>query len=197
MPVATLLVAGLTGSGKTSATKLAAERLAYDWVSGSDLRRQFFGLSGLAAGGSRLGHALSEPNLHLELERLRSNSGEQDFDAELLRIATSTDNAVFDVWFLPWLVCDHPVLTVLLRASLQVRVRRVAHMMGFDATQAAGIISEKDERARRYARKQYGINIDQDNARFSLVLDTDELTTVEVASRLSGLIQGGTGAELE
>jgi cytidylate kinase len=70
-------------------------------------------------------------------------------------------------------------------------------MMGFDATQAAGIISEKDERARRYARKQYGINIDQDNARFSLVLDTDELTTVEVASRLSGLIQGGTGAELE
>ena len=195
--MATLLVAGLTGSGKTSATKLAAERLAYDWVSGSDLRRKFFGLGGLAADGLRLGHALSEPNLHLESERLRSNSGEQDFDAELLRIATSTDNAVFDVWFLPWLARDQPVLTVLLRASLQVRARRVAHMMGFDVIQAVGIISEKDERARQYARKQYGIDIDQDNARFSLVLDTDELTTVEVASRLSELIQGGTSAELE
>lgn len=195
--MATLLVAGLTGSGKTSATKLAAEFLAYDWVSGSDLRRQFFGLGGLATGSSRLGHALSEPNLRLESERLRSDLGEQDFDAELLRLATSTDNAVFDVWFLPWLARDHPVLTVLLCASLQVRARRVAHMMDLDVTQATVIVSEKDERARQYARKQYGINIDQDSGGFSLVLNTDELSTVEVASRLSGLIQGSTSAELE
>ena len=34
-----LLVAGLTGSGKTSASRLAARTLGYQWISGSELRR--------------------------------------------------------------------------------------------------------------------------------------------------------------
>src|ERR1700722_18706501 len=187
--MATLLVAGLTGSGKTSATKLAAKRLGYQWFSGSDLRRQFYSLDALDAEGSRLGYALSAPNLNLETKRLQTTSGEHDFEAELLRLATSLDDAIFDVWFLPWLVShDHRVATAFLRASLQARAERVSRMTDVGVAQAITIIAEKDERAKRYALKQYGIDIDQDHSRFNIVLDTDSLTTAEVADRLCRIV---------
>jgi cytidylate kinase len=187
--VTTLLVAGLTGSGKTSATKLVAERLGYQWLSGSDLRRRFFGLDASDVGASRLSQALSQANVRLEHARLRSAVGESNFDAELLRLATSLDNAVFDVWFLPWLVVDHAVATALLRASPSTRAQRVADMMDIPAADAAAIISEKDDRARQYARKQYDIDIDYDHTVFDVVLDTDDLTSTDVVSRLSALVE--------
>ena len=189
----TLLVAGLTGSGKTSATKLVAERLRYQWISGSDLRRRFVGLGVDDGDVSRLGQALSEANLRLEEARLRSASGESEFDAELLRLATSLDNVVFDVWFLPWLVCDHPVVRALLHASPQARAQRVARMMGIDAVQAAAIITEKDQRAWRYALKQYGIDIKRDHTPFNAVIETDNLTILDVVSRLSDLVERSQG----
>ena len=136
-----------------------------------------------------MSYAISETNLRLEEARLLSASGESDVEAELLRLAISLDNAVFDVWFLPWLIAGQPVATALLRASPMTRAHRVANMMGISAADAAAIISEKDERARQYARRQYGIDIGHDHATFDAVLDTDNLTTADVVSQLSALAQ--------
>jgi cytidylate kinase len=190
--MATLLVAGLTASGKTSATTLAAQRLGYQWISGSDLRRQFYTLNDADAEGSRLDQALSASNLNLEEKRLRTDAGEQGFDAELLRLSTAVTDAVFDVWFLPWLVGDdHPAITALLRAAPQTRAERVARMTGRSVAQAAGVLSDKDERSRRYALKQYNIDIDRDHSRFNVVLDTDALTIDEVVDRLCQTVRAG------
>ena len=120
---------------------------------------------------------------------MRHASGESEFDAELLRLTTSLENAVFDVWFLPWLVPDRTVATALLRASLMTRTQRVADMMGITGEDAAVVVSEKDERARQYARKQYGIDIDHDHIIFDVVLDTDGLTTADVVDRLRALAE--------
>jgi cytidylate kinase len=191
--VTTLLVAGLTGSGKTSATKLVAVHLGYQWLSGSDLRRKFFGLDSSDVGALRISQAISQANVDLEHARLRSDAGESSFDAELLDLAASLDNAVFDAWFLPWLVVDHAVATALLRASPATRAQRIADMMDIPARDAAAIISAKDDRARQYARKQYGVDIVHDHAVFDMVLDTDDLTTTEVASHLSALVERNPG----
>jgi cytidylate kinase len=82
--VTTLLVAGLTGSGKTSATKMLAEHLGYQWLSGSDLRRKFLGLNSSDLGASRISQATSQTSVELEQARLRSVVGESRFDDELL-----------------------------------------------------------------------------------------------------------------
>ena len=185
----TLLVAGLTGSGKTSASRALAASLGCQWVSGSDLRRRFFGLDGKDVGAPRLSKALSEGNLRLEEARMRQTSGESEFDAELLRLATSLENAVFDVWFLPWFTPNRAVVSVLLRASLMTRAHRVSEMMKISREDAAVIVSEKDERARQYARRQYGVDIDHDHIIFDAVLDTDSLTTADVVNRLRVLAE--------
>lgn len=187
--VTTLLVAGLTGSGKTSASRALAASLGCQWVSGSDLRRRFFGLDGKDVGAPRLSKALSEGNLRLEEARMRQTSGESEFDAELLRLATSLENAVFDVWFLPWFTPNRAVVSVLLRASLMTRAHRVSEMMKISREDAAVIVSEKDERARQYARRQYGVDIDHDHIIFDAVLDTDSLTTADVVNRLRVLAE--------
>jgi cytidylate kinase len=185
-----LLVAGLTGSGKTSTTKLVADRLGYRWISGSDARRRFFGLEDAERGVSRLSQALSAPNLHLESVRMSSVTGESDFDAELLRLVRSMPDSVFDAWFLPWLIGDYPVVRALLRASPETRAHRIAHMMSISRAEAAAIISEKDARARLYALKQYGVDIERDCAPFCTVLETDNLATPEVVNQLADLVGG-------
>jgi cytidylate kinase len=190
--MATLLVAGLTASGKTSATTLVAQHLGYQWISGSDLRRQFYTFDDISAEGSRLDHALSASNLNLEAKRLRTAAGERGFDAELLRLSTSLTDAVFDVWFLPWLVSDdHPAITALLRAAPQTRAERVSRITGLNLAQAARVIADKDERSKRYAMKQYNIDIDEDHSRFNVVLDTDTLTIAEVVDRLCKTVRDG------
>jgi cytidylate kinase len=183
-----IVVAGLTGSGKTTATRLAADMLGFDWISGSDLRREL--LFGEPAGGSddRLTLATSDASIDAEHARLRAVAGEAEFDAELLRLARSRRDTIFDTWFLPWLMPPNLAPRVLLRAALGVRISRVARQRpGAARAEVAGLIGAKDERARQYAARQYGIDITADTSPFDAVVTTDSLPAGLVAKFL-GLV---------
>lgn len=186
-----LLVAGLTGSGKTSATRLAARTLGYQWISGSKLRQMRPGAAepdDLSDDKSR--KCNRQPGLNSAECRIQSPASfdvatEKAFDTALSRMAMSTSDAVFDVWFIPWIMPSGGPPAIFLEARFETRLDRVCgRMKHADKEYVAQLLEAKDAHARTVAEQCYGIDIFTDRTPFEEIVATDCLSIGEVTRRI-------------
>lgn len=186
-----VLVAGLTGSGKTTYTSAVARSLGAERVSGSGLRRSGFQPSRGASPSSLPDRAywlFSAEATAVDVERTAPGARDDDVDRLLLAECHERHQAIFDVWFLPWLARDR-ALKIWLDAPVEVRAQRVQRQLEEEGTPGKhddvfGAVQLKDLRARDYGLLHYGIDIFLDRGPFDVICDTgcdispDMMTTV-------------------
>jgi cytidylate kinase len=146
---------------------------------------------------------LSPEAIKADERRIRESfTGIDELDQKLMLLHDSLSHAIFDVWFLPWLIRER-ALSIWLEASLANRSSRIESVLREKSGSIKSIVdavSGKDERARNYALKRYGVDIFVDREPFDIVLRTDVFdsseTFVRVVQGLVGLALFGQVLEL-
>jgi cytidylate kinase len=103
----------------------------------------------------------------------------------------STSDAVFDVWFIPWIMPSGGPPAIFLEAKFETRLDRVCSRMNHgDKEYVAQLLGAKDARARTVAQQCYGIDIFTDRTPFEEIVATDCLSIDEVTRRICMLAEG-------
>jgi cytidylate kinase len=168
-----ILVSGLTGSGKTTFSKLLSKDLNLSFVSGSEIRSRF--ASGKVPAEARKYWLFSAEAVELDRLRLSDSRLDMAIDDYLRELVLTKSKQVFDVWFLPWLTTDN-TLKIWLECSLEERAGRIHRALGMDQAEFGHIYqktSEKDARAQQFAYQTYGIDILTDRSPFTVIISTE------------------------
>lgn len=175
-----LLVAGLTGSGKTTVCRLLSKDLSLSLVSGSEVRSQF--ISGNIPPESRKYWLFSTEAAELDRLRLSDSRVDLAMDSHLRDLVLTKSKQIFDVWFLPWLVPENS-LKVWLECPLEVRARRIHKSLDLGEIDNSDVYQktlEKDRRAQQFACKTYGIDIFTDRSPFDVIISTENEADVDL-----------------
>jgi predicted cytidylate kinase len=180
--MSTVAIAGLPGSGKTTAARMVAERLGVRLVSAGALFR------GMAA----------ERGLTLEeFSALAERDGKIDrMLDEAMADEARRGQVVLEGRLTAW-VCAQasvPAFKVRLDAAPLVRAERIARREGIQVEEAlrANELREGSERLRY--RTIYGVDL-EDATHYDLVLSTEAMPAEEVAQRIvEGALARGTDA---
>ena len=131
-----------------------------------------------------------QPNLNSAEHRIQSPAPfdvatERAFDTALSRVAMSTSDAVFDVWFIPWIMPSGGPPAIFLEAKFETRLDRVCGRINHaDKEYVAQLLEAKDTQARTVAQQCYGIDIFTDRTPFEEIVATDCLSIDEVTRRI-------------
>lgn len=170
-----ICVCGMAGCGKSTVARRLAEKYGFRYVSGGDALRALAAKLGFDS--FKKGWWESEQGAEFLRYRMKNPLFDRRVDEELMRLARA-GNVVLDSWTMPWLLKD--CFKVWLRASFDVRARRVAERNGISLERAFEVLREKEERTKAIYRKLYGFRLGDDFSPFDLVLDTDVLGVDEV-----------------
>ena len=168
-----ILVAGLSGSGKTTICRFLSKDLGLSFVSGSEVRSQF--INGTIPIESRKYWLFSTEAAELDRLRLDDSRIDLAMDSHLRDLVLTKSKQIFDVWFLPWLVPERS-LRVWLECPLEVRARRIHQSLDLGDGETKNVYKkalEKDRRAQQFARKTYGIDIFTDRTPFDVIISTE------------------------
>lgn len=159
-----ILIAGLTGTGKSTVAKEVAGHLGLEYISGSAILRTMLGKPAFQSWESQNG-------IEMIKARIQKPTADKKTDAELLSIATKKDNIVIDSWTIPWLYKNNDAIKVYLTADFKERVKRVQVRDKIDEATAAKFVKQKDELTAKLYKKIYKIDIFKPEG-FHLVIDT-------------------------
>ena len=173
-------IGGPPGSGKSTAGRLVADRLALEYRSAGEEFRAEAARRGMDV--EAFGRfAEDHPEVDRDLDRAMQ---------ELARPGRLLDGRIQGI------LCRRngiPVCSVIVTADLDERVRRVAHRDGHPVAEAAERVGvrEASERA-RYSRF-YGIDLDREPA--DLTVDSTHLPPEKVADAIVGFVRShGSGS---
>ncbi|MEN3047377.1 MAG: cytidylate kinase family protein [Candidatus Caldarchaeales archaeon] len=170
-----VLISGQAATGKSTLGKALARRLGVRYYSGGDALMRLARRMGYDAKGRKWWDTpegmkfLAEREANFDFDRM--------VDQELMRIAEERP-AVIDSWVLPWLMDEG--YKIWLKASLEVRAKRLARRGRMPYEDALRVLREREERNRTLYREIYGIRWGEDLEPFHLVLDTTDLSKEDV-----------------
>jgi cytidylate kinase len=170
MPGIVICISGFAGSGKSTLGKRLAEALGLTYVSGGDGLKLLAIKRGYRPSGVDWWETAD--GLKFLEERLMNPDFDREVDQQLVELAERGD-VVIDSWVLPWLYKDG--LNIWLKASLEVRARRVSRRSGVSFEEALEMLKKRDRESSGLYRRIYGINLGRDLEPFHLILDTSNL----------------------
>jgi cytidylate kinase len=164
----TIAISGLHGAGKTTAAKALSEKFGLRYVSAGTVFRQMAKEQGMSLDEfSR--HVEEHPEIDQEIDRRSADEAK-------------SDNVLIDARLAGWMA-EGADLKILLAASLEARIRRIAKRenRSLEEVRKETLAREQSE-AKRY-KKLYGIDVD-DYSVFDLVLNTENLSEEEMVQVL-------------
>jgi cytidylate kinase len=172
-----VLVAGLTGAGKTTLSKSLSKALDLMRISASEVRYREISPDTTDAPTPT---ELREAWLGAEFDSGRG------LDDHLVELNATLSDIIFDSWLLPW-ISRTPSFAIWLEVPLEVRAKRLEadiqrSKVPADAVENA--VRAKDERARQYALMNYSIDIAVDRTPFDIILRIAANGGVRATSRI-------------
>jgi cytidylate kinase len=163
--VVVVAISGQPGSGKSTLAREIARALGLPLASSGALFREL---------ASKMGFDFVEFHRHAE----RNHEIDRMIDSMAVERARS-GSAVLEGHLVAWIVRPYADVCIYLKASREVRARRVALRDGRSFEEALREIAEREELNRRRYIAIYGIDV-RDLSIFDLVLDTTRLTISDV-----------------
>ena len=179
-----ICLAGLTACGKSTAARRLAERFGLKYVSGGTALKELALKQGYRA--QKRGWWESAEGIRFLKQRTHDPKFDKQIDAELLELA-ARGNVVFDSWTMPWL--SKIGFKIWLEVSVEERARRLTRRDGISLSDARRIIEEKDSRTKHIYERLYGFSLGEDYSPFDLVLDSESLSSDEVFTVLSFVVE--------
>ncbi|MDW8043661.1 MAG: cytidylate kinase family protein [Nitrososphaerota archaeon] len=170
-----VLISGQAATGKSTLGRALARRLGVRYYSGGDALMRLARRMGYDAKGRKWWD--TPEGMKFLAEREANFDFDKMVDQELMRIAEERP-AVIDSWVLPWLMDEG--YKIWLKASLEVRAKRLAKRGRMSYEEAQRVLREREERNRALYREIYGIRWGEDLEPFHLVLDTSSLSKDDV-----------------
>ncbi|HIJ00146.1 MAG: ribonucleoprotein complex subunit 4 [Candidatus Methanomethylophilaceae archaeon] len=167
-----ITISGPPGSGKTTVSKLLAERLGYEVLGFGQLFREMAKERGLS---------LAEMGELAE----RDPSIDREIDARIVEIASVTDNIILESRLAAHMLARNGIdsLKVYLDADPQTRALRVSLRDGEEREQAADAMKQRQlSEAKRY-HDYYGIDL-SDLSVYDVVINTSNLSPKEIVDMI-------------
>jgi cytidylate kinase len=162
-------LSGLTASGKTTHAHILAGIFGLQYVSSTQI---FLALNKLSP--------FQSPDFWVTdiAKEMWHNSKALDLEDELCRLASSTNNVVFDAFLLPWF-CPVQTFNIWLESDLDSRHKKavVSHRNVEQRSDdnLRSRLTEKDDAAANHLKKHYAGDLYNDRSHFNLVLDISTL----------------------
>ena len=155
----TITVSGLSGSGKTTASKSIARAFKLKHVEAGEIFREIAKERGL--------------ELH-EFSKVREKEVDYEVEIRTLKLAMK-GNVVLNGRLTGWVAGDWADVKIFYDCPLKVRAERIAKRDGISFEKAFRIIKERDEADREKYLKLYGID-SFDKSIYDIVIDNEKLT---------------------
>ncbi|MCX6801669.1 MAG: AAA family ATPase [Candidatus Diapherotrites archaeon] len=185
-----VIVSGFPGSGKSTLVEKLAAEFSLKPVFASGILKQIKEREKADFASAEKGEGFweSKEGKAFTKKREKELGFDLKLDTELLRIADSSDNLIFDSRTLPWLY-NGKAFKVWLKASLETCAKRIA---GRDQKQAKEILAglkERFEADKRIYKNLYKFDLGKDFEPFDLVLDTEKLDAEQVFEKVKDEIR--------
>ena len=173
-----IAIAGKSGCGNTTVSKLAADRLGLKFIN--------FTFRSMA---EEMGISLKEI---LELAK-NDDSIDREVDLRQVQLARESEGCVIGSRLSIWML-EEADIKVFLTAKPETRAARIADREGGELKEIAAFTAERDRQDNERYKRIY--NIDNDNFQFAdLIIETDDLNPDEIvqliineAEKISGLL---------
>lgn len=175
-----VIVSGLPGSGKSTLVERIGQEFELKTVFASGILKQLREEKKIKPEKTKksTGFWESKEGREFTERRERELFFDKQLDRELLKIAEEEDRVVFDSRTMPWLYKNG--FKIWLKASEQVRAKRIAERDKIPKKRALKRIRERFKADKKIYKKLYGFNLGEDFSPFDLVIDSDELSVQEV-----------------
>lgn len=170
-----ICISGFAATGKSTLGRKLARAFGLKYVSGGDGLKLLAKERGYKPSGKAWWE--TEGGLKFLEERMRNPDFDKLVDQKLLEYAEK-GNVVIDSWIIPWLY-PHG-FNIWLKASEDVRIRRLVKRSKINPEIARQILKKRDEDSAEIYRRLYGVEIGRDYTPFHLVLDTSNLNITGV-----------------
>jgi cytidylate kinase len=169
-----ILISGYTAAGKTTHAQLLAQRLHFEYLSASQIRRTLL--------GSPSENGMIEWDRTVDERRKASSGPDRALDAVIAqRVRESRRPLVVDAWLQPWLSADPAHIRVWLESSVRTRNWKATvtlHRNGLLApADLYSQVAEKDSFSRKIFWNLYQIEFGPDPRVFDVIIDNSAYIT--------------------
>ncbi len=163
-----VIVSGLTASGKSSVSKMLAEKFGLKYFSASSKLRDILPKKDFQVWESKKG-------IDAVKLRLRNPIYDKKLDSFILSYFKRSNNIIIDSWVAAWKIKDRKTIKIYIKADDKMRAMRVSKRDKIPFKKAFNFMKEKDMLTARIYKKIYNIDVKNDLAPFDLVIDSSYL----------------------
>jgi len=180
----TIIIFGFSGSGKSTLAKSLGQHYALRVIHPSSILRNLCEGKPINLSNTTSNRGFWEHKKGIQLFKSRLNQ-DQPLDVvsdKILLREVKKGDVVIDSWSLPWL--SKSGLKIYLKTDFEVRARRVAKRSKLTLATARRIVFLKDKETCKLFKRVYGFDIKHDHSVFDIILNTNNLSKLQVFKRV-------------
>ncbi len=179
----TVIVSGLSGSGKSNLTEFLAEKFNLKFVHASSLLKEMIEEKKTEIiqeqGEKNLGWWESSEGKKALEQRTLEGKFDEMLDKKLLELIEK-GNLVADSWTMGYL--SRKGFKIWLKASVETRAKRISIRNNQNFEEVLNTIKLKEQKTAEIYKKLYGFELGKNLEKFDLVIDTEKISEEEARS---------------
>ena len=169
-----ITITGLAGVGTSTAGKLLAEKLGYEFMSGGNIFRSY---------ADELNISLNE----LETKAIDDDSFDLELDQRQKKYGESHDSFVFESRLGYYFISDS--VKIKFTCEFNERIRRIGEREEREIDEVTRLTLEREEAIRVRYKDLYDIDNFIDDKNFDLIIDTTDISPEEIAMKIINFIE--------
>lgn len=182
--VVVLIISGMPAVGKSTAAKALADAFGLRYYCAGDALKELAIQKGYKPSGEDWWETVD--GMRFLEERRKNPDFDREVDGRLVQVAKD-GNVAITSYTAPWLVNNG--IKIWLKASMEVRARRLASRDTMPFERASQIISDRDLENQGIYRNLYGIKFGEDLSVFDFILNTEHLSSENVVEILHTIVK--------